>query len=211
MTAHLSMNTVIHAAVRRDLARFTTALAAFPIGSTQRAADLNRAWQNLDHQLHHDHEGEETIFWPALRAVGADESLVSDLDGEHRQMADAMASVRTAMAALATDPEAANLAAAKSAFSELSDVVETHFSHEEQTLEPMMARVRDTPELKRAAQAIRKTMTPRQAGDNLAWLADGADPDARAFLRREIPAPVLFIFSRLMGRSYRRQIASVWA
>ena len=76
MTAHLSMNTVIHAAVRRDLARFTTALADFPVGSTERAADLNRAWQNLDHQLHHHHEGEETIFWPALRAVRADESLV---------------------------------------------------------------------------------------------------------------------------------------
>jgi hypothetical protein len=93
----------------------------------------------------------------------------------------------------------------------LSEVIETHFSHEEQTLEPMMPQVRDTPELKQAAAAIRKTMTPGQTGAYLAWLADGADPGARAFLRREIPAPVLLILTRLVGRSYRRRVSSVWA
>ena len=42
------MNTVVHAAVRRDLRRFSAALESFPVGSEQRATDLNRAWLNLD-------------------------------------------------------------------------------------------------------------------------------------------------------------------
>jgi hypothetical protein len=67
MAEHLSMNTVVHAAVRRDLQRFTKALEEFPAGSSQRAADLDRAWQHLDHQLYHHHHSEETIFWPAAR------------------------------------------------------------------------------------------------------------------------------------------------
>ena len=83
MAKHLSLNTVIHAAVRRDLGRFNAALDAFPVGSKERAAKLEGAWQNLDKQLYHHHHGEETIFWPALRELGADVSLVSDLDGEH--------------------------------------------------------------------------------------------------------------------------------
>ena len=111
--------------------RFTAALADFPVGSAERAADLNRAWQNLDHQLHHHHEGEETIFWPALRKLGADQALVSDLDGEHRRMADAMVGARTAMAALAGQPDAERRDAAQAAFAELTEVVETHFAHEE--------------------------------------------------------------------------------
>jgi hypothetical protein len=86
MTEHLTMNTVIHAAFRRDLARFDAALAAFPDGSQERADHLVAAWENYSHQLHHHHQDEETIFWPAFRELGADESLTSDLGGEHARM-----------------------------------------------------------------------------------------------------------------------------
>ena len=44
----MSMNKVIHAAVRRDLDRFVAALAAFPDGDAERAAGLGRAWANFD-------------------------------------------------------------------------------------------------------------------------------------------------------------------
>ena len=90
MTEHLTMNTVIHAAFRRDLVRFDTALATFPDGSQERADQLVAAWDNYSHQLHHHHQDEETIFWPAFRELGADESLTSDLGGEHAQMLSAL-------------------------------------------------------------------------------------------------------------------------
>jgi hemerythrin-like domain-containing protein len=210
MAEHLSMNTVIHAAVRRDLQRFSKALEEFPIGSTQRAADLDRAWQHLDHQLYHHHHSEETIFWPALREAGADETLVGDLGGEHERMAEAMARTREVMSNFAADPSAGNLEQVKAAFADLTNAVETHFVHEERDLEPFQAQVKDTPPMRRAARQIRRTQTPVQAGGYLAWLQDGADPVAKAFLMQEIPAPVLLVFSRLLGRSYTRRIASTW-
>ena len=67
-----------------------------------------------------------------------------------------------------------------------------------------MAQVSRHPGDEAGGQAIRRTMSPAEAGAYLTWLGDGADPDAKAFLRHEIPAPVLFIFTRLFGRSYRR-------
>ena len=45
------MNTVIHAAVRRDIARLGHALDALPVGSRERAAELDVAWRHLDGQL----------------------------------------------------------------------------------------------------------------------------------------------------------------
>jgi Hemerythrin HHE cation binding domain len=224
MAEHLSMNTVIHAAVRRDLQRFSKALEEFPVGSgstpggtppqpsgsRQRAAELDRAWQHLDHQLYHHHHSEETIFWPALREAGADETLVGDLGGEHDRMAEAMARNRGVMTKFAADPSAGNLEQAKVAFADLTTAVETHFVHEERDLEPFQAQVKDSPPMRRAAREIRRTQTPAQAGGYLAWLQDGADPGAQAFLRQEIPAPVLLVFSRLLGRSYTRRIASTW-
>ena len=211
MTKHLSLNTVIHAAVRRDVRRFQQALETFPVGSKERAAELQRAWENLDKQLYHHHHSEETIFWPALKELGADLSLVSDLDGEHQRLADAMTGVRTAMAPFAADPGADQLAAVRSAFAELSSVIENHFGHEERDLEPMLATATTTPQWKKAQRDIRRTMSPPEAGVYFAWLQDGADADALAYLKHEIPPPVLFVFSRLLGRSYRRQVAPVWS
>jgi hypothetical protein len=203
------MNTVIHAAVRRDLARFGRALDALPVGSRKRAAELDAAWRHLDGQLYHHHHGEETIFWPALRELGADESLVGDLGGEHERMAEAMTRTRTAMSALAGDPSEERLAEARAACAALSDAVDSHFSHEERDLEPMMAHSIDTPQLKKAQTAIRKTQTLPEAGGYLTWLLDDADPDARAFVTHEIPKPVVFVLTRLFGGSYNR-VAAAW-
>ena len=205
------MNTVVHAAVRRDLGRFTAALESFPVGSEQRAKDLNHAWLHLDHQLYHHHHSEDTIFWPALVEVGADAKLMTDLGAEHDRMAAAMTGTRTAMSAFAADPNAANVEQAKAAFDELTDAVESHFAHEERDLDPFMIANLESPPMKRAAKKIRTAQNPLEAGSYLAWLQDGADADARAFLGQQIPKPVLVIFSRLLGRSYRKGIAPVWA
>ena len=69
----MSMNKVIHCAVRRDLKRFRVALDAFSDGDRERAAALHRAWQNFDAQLTEHHEGEHEVAWPAqyLRAAPA--------------------------------------------------------------------------------------------------------------------------------------------
>ena len=211
MAEHLSMNTVVHAAVRRDLDRFSAALESFPVGSEQRAKGLNRAWLHLDHQLYHHHHSEDTIFWPALVEIGADTKLMADLGAEHERLAAAMTGTRAAMGALAADPSAASVEQSKAAFAELTAAVESHFSHEERDLDPFMLANLQAPPMQRAAKRIRTAQNPMEAGRYLAWLQDGADADARAFLTKQIPKPVLAIFSRLLGRSYRKDIAPVWA
>src|SRR6478735_8043391 len=45
---HMSMNKVIHGAVRRDLDRFRRALDAFDDGDHERATALHRAWANFE-------------------------------------------------------------------------------------------------------------------------------------------------------------------
>lgn len=203
------MNTVIHAAVRRDIARFAQALEAFPVGSRQRAKELAAAWRHLDGELYHHHHGEETFLWPALRELGADESLVGDLGGEHERLAEAMTLTRSAMAALATEPSGEHLDKAKAAVATLREVIETHFTHEERDLEPMMANWADTPQFKKALAANRRTRSLPAGGVFLAWVLDEADPDARAFVNHEIPKPVVFVLTRLFGRSYD-QVAAAW-
>src|SRR5687768_10037060 len=96
-TSSMSMNKVIHSAVRRDLKRFRAALDSFQDGDRTRAAALHRAWANFDSQLTHHHEGEHEIAWPALLAVGVEPSTITQFDDEHEAMAGALAESRTAM------------------------------------------------------------------------------------------------------------------
>jgi hemerythrin-like domain-containing protein len=210
MTEHQTMNTIIHAAFRRDLARFDAALGEFPDGSQERAAQLVTAWDNFAHQLHHHHQDEETIFWPAFRELGADESLTSDLVGEHARMLTALDHADGVVRRLSSDPSAAQAAAARAAVGELGEVLHEHLEHEERELEPWAAARMDTPQLKAAAVEVRRAHKG-EAGTFVAWLLDGATPDDAAALRREIPAPVVSVLNAVPGRHYRRTVAPVWA
>lgn len=210
MTEHKSMNTIIHAAVRRDLKRFDTALGAFPAGSRSRADQLKAAWDHFAYQLHRHHEDEETFFWPALRELGADDTIIGDLHGEHAVMLRALESGNVAMAELGEDPSADNAEAARTVVSALDVIIEDHLVHEERDLEPFTASHHGVPQLKSAASSARKSHT-EGGGVFFSWLSDGIDADAARAMRREVPAPVLFILTRLGRQRYQRRIAAAWS
>lgn len=210
MTEHRTLNTVVHAAFRRDLARFDEALATFP-GTQDRADQLWAAWENYAHQLHVHHDDEETIFWPALRELGVDEALMGQLDGEHDRMIGGLEAATAAMKALQTSPNADNASAARESVAAFGAILSTHLEHEERELEPWVAaHLLGTPQAKAARAAVRKA-NKGNAGTFVAWLSDGADADARAALAREVPPPALFMLRTFGGRDYRRNVGSVWA
>jgi hypothetical protein len=209
MTQHKTMNTIIHAAFRRDLARFDSALAAFP-GTQARADQLWAAWENYDHQLHQHHDDEETIFWPAMRELGADESLVGDLDGEHQRMAAGLEAATAAMRTLQQRPSADNANAARESVAGFGAVLTEHLAHEERDLEPFaVEHLKPSPLFKETQKAVRKAHKGK-AGTFFAWLSDGADAEARAALGRTVPPPVLLVMTRVGGRDYNRRVATVW-
>jgi hypothetical protein len=210
VSEHKTMNTIIHAAFRRDLRRFDHALATFPAGSQGRADELGAAWDNFDFQLHHHHQDEETIFWPALRSLGVEDSLTGELKGEHARMLEALRVATKTVDVLRADPSASNASSARSALGDLEAVLTEHLAHEERDLEPRSADFHATPEIKAAQKRARRSHRGNQ-GTLFAWLLDGADADARQGLRREVPPPVLFVISRTTGRRYERTVAPVWA
>jgi Hemerythrin HHE cation binding domain len=210
MTEHKTMNTIIHAAFRRDLKRFEAALATFPDGSKERAGQLGTAWDNFAFQLDHHHTDEETIFWPALRSLGADESMAAALEGEHATMLTALATANGAMAAFRADPSSPHKTEAHTAIVALAEVLTDHLEHEERDMEPISAAHHKSAQIKSAQKVVRKAHKGNQ-GTLFAWLLDGADDDAIRGLRHEVPPPVLFVITKTAGRRYRRSVASVWA
>src|SRR3954470_3399435 len=119
MTEPITMNKIIHGALRRDLARFDAALADFPAGSRARAVKLGTAWRYFFQELDHHHHGEHDIAWPALKSVGVPQSLLDQMDAEHEALAAALETAGGAFGALEKDPSAENAAAARIAVTAL--------------------------------------------------------------------------------------------
>jgi hypothetical protein len=206
----MSMNKVIHAAVRRDLDRFRRALDAFTDGDRGRAAELHRAWANFDAQLTEHHEGEHEIAWPAMKAIGIPGPTIDSFDAEHEAMAADLASTRGAMATLSRTATRADADAAAAAMEKLQATTVTHLDHEERETEPALVQHDGDPAIKEMGKKFSRRTGPPKAGIFFSWVQDGATPEERAALRESVPGPVLTILGGLFGRRYRKEIAPVW-
>lgn len=207
--AEMSMNKVIHGAVRRDLDRFIAALRAFAPGDLARARQLEKAWSNFDEQLTYHHEGEHAIAWPALESVGVSRDLLTSLDAEHETMAAALRETRSAMGELAKRAGAEEADAALASVQRLQAVTVAHLDHEEAEIEPVYLAKRDTPEIKAMGKAFAR-VSPSRGGRFFAWVLDGASAEERAAVTDEVPGPVLTVIGGVFGRGYRKDVGSVW-
>jgi hemerythrin-like domain-containing protein len=207
----MSMNKVIHCAVRRDLGRFRRALDAFRDGDGDRAQELHRAWVNFDAQLTDHHEGEHEIAWPALKAIGVSEASIQTFETEHTAMAAALTTARAAMEQLRSTASRADAEAAVTAMEQLETTTVSHLDHEEQETEPALAQHPGHEAIKEMARKFSRRSGPVKAGTFFAWMQDGATAEERAALRESVPGPVLAIIGSLFGRRYRKEIAPVWS
>ena len=208
--AEMSMNRVIHAAVRRDLDRFTNALSTLGDDDKRRAEQVSMAWANFHDQLTRHHSSEHRIAWPALRKAGISDDLLTQFDAEHDRMAAALESADQAMRSWRGTPSAEDITAAREAVATLRATTTEHLDHEEAELEPFYLEHAHTPEMKAMGRAFGREYKPAEAGTYFAWLQDGASSDELAGLRQNVPGPVVAIIGGVFGGKYRRTIAPAW-
>ena len=63
--------------------------------------------------------------------------------------------------------------------------------------------------MKAALTQVRKAHL-KSMGNFVEWLQDDADASDLAGMRKELPPPVIFLFGKIAGRRYRREIAPTW-
>ncbi len=124
-------------------------------------------------------------------------------------MAAALRATDGAIKRLAITASTADAAAAAESVVATRRVVERHLRHEEHELEPEVTKHRDTHEWKSVERQLRRA-SPKAGGEMFAWLLDGSDHEADAFVRSMVPGPVLLLLSRVLGAGYHRSIAPVW-
>ena len=203
------MNQIIHAAVRRDVARTERALRAMRDGDAERARQIQTAWRNLVRELTHHHEAEDEHLWPFLQSRGVELTLLQTREAEHVAMKTALGSVSGSIEALVAAPTAANAAAAADEVSRAETVINGHLEHEERDVEAPLGDLEDDPEFKELAKKLRPASIV-DAANALAWMQDGAGERERTALRSTIPGPVVTVLTKVLARRYNREVAPVW-
>ncbi len=205
----MSMNRVIHGAVRRDLARLESALTSVPDGDRGRAKALGRAYSHLREELVRHHQGEDELIFPMLRGFEVDPILLGEMEAEHAAMDEALADTDAAMATYAATGTAPAAEEAHASVGRTRRVVERHLDHEEAELEPLFHPYEDTEEWHTVERRLRR-QPPRVAGQFMAWVQDGMGEEERAYFDTAVPKPARFVLTKVFGRGYRREIAPVW-
>ena len=209
MAEALSMNRIIHAAVRRDVDRTERALHGLADGDVARARQIQVAWRNLVRELTHHHEAEDTHLWPFLVGRGVDADLLRQMESEHVAMKGALVSSSAAIDSVVADPRTEIATAAADEVARARDVINDHLAHEERDVEAPMGDLHDDPEFKALSKKLRPASIV-DAANALAWMQDGAGERERSSLRANIPGPVVAVLTRVVARRYRREVAPVW-
>ncbi|MGE3287949.1 MAG: hemerythrin domain-containing protein, partial [Pseudonocardia sp.] len=206
--ADTAMMGIVHDALRRDLARMRTALAAGPLPRQRRALAAHLDWM-MDF-LHAHHEGEDAGLYPMVRAADpAAAPLLDEMAADHARIDPAVEVLRAA-----TDRWArtgAGRDALRDALVALEDLLLPHLDREVEQAMPVVSRAithRQWHAWDQEHNIAPKSM-PRLAEEGL-WLMEGLDPRRRAVVEAEVPWPVRMVVLYGFGPGYRRRAAARW-
>ncbi|MGW4806171.1 hemerythrin domain-containing protein [Kitasatospora sp. NPDC004272] len=169
---------LVHAAVRRDLARIPQALRLLQPEDHESAQALKRHWDFVTAMITCHHEQQDTRLWPLLRRFAPELRLLLNwLESDHHNLDQCFTRTTTLVGIATRDP--ASAWPVSYAVEELAARVETHLRIEERQLLPRMAgvfppgsRIGTLPEL---LDLLRLADGP-SASDALVWLLEGVDP-----------------------------------
>ncbi len=168
---------LVHAALRRDLARLPTAVRLLQPGDEAGAQALLRHWDFLTAMLTCHHEQQDARIWPLLRRFAPElRLLVNWLEDDHHNLDHSFTRTTTLIRVATGDPASGWPVAY--AIEDLAARLETHLRIEEEQVLPVMAglfaphsRVGTLAEL---LDLLRIADGPG-AADALAWLLEGVE------------------------------------
>jgi iron-sulfur cluster repair protein YtfE (RIC family) len=192
-----TMMYVTHNALRRDLSRFATTVAA------NRAATpgVCAGWQNFKAQLHIHHTVEDDDLWPRLyRAVTdrpEDHAMLNAMEAEHAVLDPMLEQVDATLAngdqaLLSTHLEA------------LNGALDGHLHHEEKSALPLIQAVLTPADWRAFGGAMRRRHGLTGAAVYVPWILDGATPADRNRFFSVLPTPVQMINRLFWEPRYRR-------
>lgn len=207
------MMNIVHAALRRDLARASVVLVDPGRVEPQRLRALGRHLVWLVDFLHGHHEAEDAHLFPAVMAKRPDlEQLIGLMDDEHSAIAPALDQLEKVGARVASGSMAGaeGIAALAEAVLGLDEVLAPHLLDEETKMMPVVEEVLTEAEWQSYDQEnLHKSKAELAFIGH--WLLDGLHDDQdRRKVTGQVPPLVAWVLINLMGRRYKQHFRATW-
>jgi hemerythrin-like domain-containing protein len=201
---------IVHTALRRDLERARSTLAASPPPADRQRVALARhlGWMMAFLEAHHRSE-DEGLYPPVCERAPDAAALLHDMTADHAAIAEAVAVVENTAHRYEEHDEREPLVAALDGLHEL---LLPHLQREEDELMPVVSRVITAGEWSAIEQAHTLAgKSKAQLGREGHWLIDGASRDDRARVLGLVPRVTRLILLYGFGPSYRRHQRACWS
>jgi hypothetical protein len=190
-----TMMYVTHAALRRDVGRFSSAIA----DGRAPAAAVAAGWHNFKRQLHVHHTVEDDDLWPRLYAAvtePAHVAMLKDMEAEHAVLDPMLEAVDTALAYGAYDRLGDRVA-------DLAGALDGHLRHEELSALPLIQDVLTRKDWDAFGRAMARKQGIKGAAIYIPWIVDGASGEERKRFFGQLPPPARVVNTLVFEPRYR--------
>lgn len=193
-----SMNTNMHAAFKREIARLKAGLAAADLTSADARTKLAARYSFFSETLHHHHEGEDTYLFERVKpkATAAQVAVLDQLEAEHAEMLEVLTALDGEFKSLS---ETTDKTAVSNQFDALATVLGQHCAHEEGEGIAIVQQYITEADMK---EFMKFNRSGESANFVLPWVCDGADPAVQESVWCMIPAPVRLFLKPTMTKKY---------
>ena len=210
--ADTTMMSVVHDALRRDLARTVTALGESPPPDAVRRVAIGGHVVWMMDFLHHHHEGEDRGLWPLVRRRNPDaDELLSRMEADHHLLMPLIPKVSQAGRRYAEDGSEPARAGLLAALAEFMPLLLDHLRREEDDAMPVVSKSISRAEWEQQDQENNiRGKSPVQLAQEGHWMLDGLDPARVQVLVHLVAAPVRFVLLHGFARRYRKAAERRW-
>ena len=201
----------IHGAVRRDLERTQSAVAALVVDEDARTGGVSTVQEYYGRfvsMLEHHHEVEDDEVWPHLEQIfGARiAGVIGAMVAEHDDIVAAERRATTNLEKLSADSTTEELRETQEALASFAAVVEGHLTHEETAAVPYIAQDED-------ATFWAEFMARRQQDEGpdifLPWVLETAPQPMVDAVSSELPPPVRALLAEQWTPTHQRLVAAL--
>jgi len=196
---------IVHRTFRTSYRESARLVRANPTPSAARVTFLADHVEFGVAMLHHHHESEDELLYPALIAKVPEQAAhTEEVEREHQLVAGAIDAVSTACAAWRTQPSAQTGEALAAALDSLNDQLQQHLDDEERDIVPLAA-VTLTQQEWEAIGAHSRAQIPRDRMPiAFGLLLEPLDESDRAYMKGQLPAPVRLLYGLLIQRPWNK-------
>lgn len=193
-----SMNTNMHAAFKREIARIRAAVDKVDLTKPEQCAGLARRYAFFSETLHHHHQGEDTYLFERVKPLAddAEKEILNEMETEHHRMLDVLNQLDQEFANLTPDTDKAQLT---QHLDSLLDVLGRHCDHEEAQGMAVVQKYITKEDLK---EFMKYNRSAEHANLVLPWVCDNAAPGVADQTWGMIPGPVRMFLRPSMTKKY---------